>query len=167
MPGQSVPPQILMLSGIGPIDHLRDIGINIKHDLPGVGLNLQDHLEIYLQTECLEPISLFKVNNPIKKLFIGIQWVSTKKGLGATNHFEAGGFIRSSPGVRHPDIQHHFLPLAVNYDGTSPQLCHGYQVHVGPCAQRAEDTFSSGQIILWKVQKLPSITWKRIKTKTK
>jgi choline dehydrogenase len=125
-------PQILMLSGIGPIDHLRDIGINIKHDLPGVGLNLQDHLEIYLQTECLKPISLFKVNNPIKKLFIGIQWMSLKKGLGATNHFEAGGFIRSSPGVKHPDIQHHFLPLAVNYDGTSPQLCHGYQVHVGP-----------------------------------
>ena len=125
-------PQILMLSGIGPKNHLRDIGINIKHDLPGVGLNLQDHLEIYLQTECLEPISLFKVNNPIKRLFIGIQWVSTKKGLGATNHFEAGGFIRSSPGVKHPDIQHHFLPLAVNYDGTSPQLCHGYQVHVGP-----------------------------------
>ena len=125
-------PQILMLSGIGPIDHLRDIGINIKHDLPGVGLNLQDHLEIYLQTECLKPISLFKVNNPIKKLFIGIQWMSVKNGLGATNHFEAGGFIRSSPGVKHPDIQHHFLPLAVNYDGTSPQLCHGYQVHVGP-----------------------------------
>ena len=125
-------PQILMLSGVGPIDHLRDLGIDIKHDLPGVGLNLQDHLEIYLQTECLKPISLFKVNNPLKKLFIGIQWVSTKKGLGATNHFEAGGFIRSSPGVKHPDIQYHFLPLAVNYDGTSPQLCHGYQVHVGP-----------------------------------
>ena len=68
----------------------------------------------------------------MKKLFIGIQWMSLKRGLGATNHFEAGGFIRSSPGVKHPDIQHHFLPLAVNYDGTSPQLCHGYQVHVGP-----------------------------------
>lgn len=87
--------QILMLSGIGPADHFRDVGIEIKDDLPGVGLNLQDHLEIYLQTECLKPISLFTVNNPIKKPLIGTQWMSTKKGLGATNHLMEGGFIRS------------------------------------------------------------------------
>ena len=95
--------QILMLSGIGPADHLRGVGSKIKDDLPGVGLNLQDHLEIYLQAEYLKPISQVTLNNPIKKLSIEIQWMRTKKGLGATNHFMEGAFIRSS-GVKHPDI---------------------------------------------------------------
>lgn len=97
-------PQILMLSGIGPANHLRGVGSEMKDDLPGVGLNLQDHLEIYLQTEYLKPISQVTLNNPIKKLSIGIQWISTKKGLGATNHFMEGVFIRSSSGIKHPDI---------------------------------------------------------------
>ena len=103
-------PQILMLSGIGPADHLRDVGIEIKDDLSGVGLNLQDHLEIYFQTECLKPIPQFTVNNSIKKPLIGIQWMSTKKGLGATDYLREGGFIRSSSGFKHPDIQYQFLP---------------------------------------------------------
>ena len=97
-------PHILMLSGIGPVDHLQGVGSEMKYDLPSFGLNPQDHFEIYLQTECLKPISQVTLNNPIKKLSIGIQWMSTKKGWGATNHFMEGVFIRSSSGVKHPDI---------------------------------------------------------------
>ena len=154
-------PHILMLSGIGPEDHLRGAGIDPRHHLPGVGSNLQDHLEIYLQMQCLKPISLFKVNNLISKLLVGIQWVTTKTGLGATNHFEAGGFIRSAAGVKHPNIQHHFLPLAVNYDGTSPQLCHGFQVHVGPMRPT-----SRGQVRLRSNNPgdVPSIVFNYMKT---
>ena len=125
-------PQILMLSGIGPSEHLRNNGVPVVRDLPGVGSNLQDHLEVYLQMACTKPISLFGVQNSLRKFFVGLQWTLTGTGLGATNHFEAGGFIRSSAGIEHPDIQHHFLPIAVNYDGSNPQSCHGFQVHVGP-----------------------------------
>jgi choline dehydrogenase len=125
-------PKLLMLSGIGPANHLADLDIPIVQDLPGVGENLQDHLEIYLQMECLQPISLYGVQNPISKLMIGLQWIFTRSGLGATNHFESGGFIRSHAGVAHPNIQYHFLPIAMNYDGSTAQKCHGFQVHVGP-----------------------------------
>ena len=125
-------PQLLMLSGIGPANHLADLDIPIVQDLPGVGENLQDHLEIYLQMECLKPISLYGVQNPISKLMIGLQWIFTSSGLGATNHFESGGFIRSHAGVAHPNIQYHFLPIAMNYDGSTAQKRHGFQVHVGP-----------------------------------
>ena len=126
-------PQILMLSGIGPADHLREHGIKVVHDLPGVGQNLQDHIETYVQHRCLQPITLYPVlKNPLRQLLVGIQWTFTGTGLGATNHFEAGGFIRSRAGVDHPDLQFHFLPIAASYDGSSTQPGHGFQAHVGP-----------------------------------
>ena len=125
-------PQLLMLSGIGPADHLIQHGIPVVQDLPGVGANLQDHLEIYLQHECTQPISLYGARHPLRKMLIGMEWILARTGLGATNHFEAGGFIRSRAGVEHPDLQYHFLPIAVNYDGSNPQDTHGFQAHVGP-----------------------------------
>jgi choline dehydrogenase len=125
-------PQILMTSGIGDGDHLSEHGIDVVRDLKGVGQNLQDHLEIYVQMSCTQPITLFSATNPIRQALIGMEWILKKTGLGATNHFEAGGFIRSEPGVEHPDLQYHFLPMAVSYDGASSATCHGYQAHVGP-----------------------------------
>jgi len=125
-------PQLLMLSGIGDGDQLRTHGIDIVHDLKGVGANLQDHLEIYVQMACLEPITLYSATRPWNKLMIGIEWMLFGSGLGATNHFEAGAFIRSEPGVPHPDLQYHFLPMAVSYDGSAAAECHGFQAHVGP-----------------------------------
>ncbi len=124
-------PQLLMLSGVGPQRHLQDMDIKVRHHLPGVGQNLQDHLELYLQMACTQPISLFKYYNLWGKAATGAQWLLTKTGLGATNHFEAGGFIRSRAGVEHPDIQYHFFPMAVRYDGQSPNNSHGFQAHVG------------------------------------
>ena len=126
-------PQILMLSGIGPADHLRQHGIAVVQDLPGVGQNLQDHIETYVQHRCLQPITLYPVlKNPLRQLLVGIEWTFFGTGLGATNHFEAGGFIRSHAGVEHPDLQYHFLPIAASYDGSSSQPGHGFQAHVGP-----------------------------------
>lgn len=125
-------PQILMLSGIGPADDLKAHGIPVVQHLPGVGDNLQDHIEAYVQYECKEPITLYGATNPLAKLKIGVEWIFTGKGLGATNHFEAGGFIRSEAGVLHPDLQYHFLPMAVSYDGSSAAKGHGYQSHIGP-----------------------------------
>ena len=101
-------------------------------DLPGVGRNLQDHLEIYVQHACLQPITLYPVMNPLRQLLVGMQWTFFGTGPGATNHFEAGGFIRSRAGVEHPDLQYHFLPMAVSYDGSSAVKGHGFQAHVGP-----------------------------------
>ena len=100
--------------------------------LPGVGRNLQDHLEIYVQHACTQPISLYAAQRPWNKARIGLEWILLKRGLGATSHFEAGAFIRSRAGVEHPDLQYHFLPIAVNYDGSNPQKTHGFQAHVGP-----------------------------------
>jgi choline dehydrogenase len=126
-------PQILMLSGIGPTDHLRQHGIEVTHDLPGVGQNLQDHIETYVQHRCLQPITLYPVlKNPLRQLLVGIEWTFFGTGIGATNHFEAGGFIRSHAGVEHPDLQYHFLPIAASYDGSATQPGHGFQAHVGP-----------------------------------
>jgi len=125
-------PQLLMLSGIGDADHLRPLDIPLVAHLPGVGANLQDHLEIYVQHACTQPISLYESQKPWNKLRIGLEWILFKRGLGATSHFEAGGFIRSRPGVEHPDLQYHFLPIAMNYDGSNPQQTHGFQAHVGP-----------------------------------
>ena len=121
-----------MLSGIGNADELKKLNIPILQNLPGVGENLQDHLEAYVQYECKQPISLYSATNPLVKLKIGVEWILTRRGLGATNHFESGGFIRSKAGVKHPDLQYHFLPMAVSYDGTSAVKGHGYQAHVGP-----------------------------------
>ncbi|MGH6934273.1 MAG: choline dehydrogenase, partial [Dongiaceae bacterium] len=126
-------PQILMLSGVGPADHLRQHGIAVVQDLPGVGQNLQDHIETYVQHRCLKPITLYPVQkNPLRQLLVGIEWTFLGTGLGASNHFEAGGFIRSRAGVEQPDLQYHFLPIAASYDGTATQPGHGFQAHVGP-----------------------------------
>jgi choline dehydrogenase len=125
-------PKLLKLSGIGPKDELSEHGIQVVQHLPGVGENLQDHLEFYFQVASREPITLYSQMNPVSKALIGLRWMLTKGGLGATNHFETGGFIRSRPGVRYPDIQYHFLPMAVSYDGSSLAKEHGFQAHVGP-----------------------------------
>ena len=125
-------PQLLQLSGIGPPDELRALGLRVVVPLQGVGENLQDHLETYVQYACTEPITLYSATSLPAKAKIGAEWLLTRDGLGATNHFEAGGFIRSEAGVRHPDLQYHFLPMAVSYDGHSAATCHGFQAHIGP-----------------------------------
>ncbi|QIT57060.1 choline dehydrogenase [Aquisalimonas sp. 2447] len=125
-------PQTLMLSGIGPADHLREHGIEVVADRPGVGRNLQDHLEIYVQYGCSKPISLYSAMKPWNKAMIGAEWLIKRTGLGATNHFESGGFIRSDAGVEQPNLQYHFLPMAITYDGATTQDRHGFQAHVGP-----------------------------------
>jgi len=130
-------PQLLKLSGVGPGDELRSHGIDVIRDLPGVGENLQDHLEFYFQVASKQPITLYSAMNPIAKAFIGARWLLTRGGLGATNHFESGGFIRSRSGIRYPDIQYHFLPMAVSYDGSSLAKEHGFQAHVGPMRSKS------------------------------
>ncbi len=130
-------PQLLMLSGIGPAAHLAKHGIAVACDLPGVGRNLQDHLELYIQQECIRPITLYSATGLLQKALIGARWMLFRSGLGATNHFEAGGFIRSRPGVRWPDIQYHFLPLAASYDMSERVRCHGYQAHTGPMRSKS------------------------------
>lgn len=125
-------PQLLQLSGIGNPDELRALGIDVIAPLKGVGENLQDHVETYVQYASKEPITLYSAMNPLAKLKIGVEWLLFGRGLGATNHFESGGFIRSEAGVRHPDLQYHFLPMAVSYDGKAPATCHGFQAHIGP-----------------------------------
>ncbi|WP_170516498.1 choline dehydrogenase [Ruegeria atlantica] len=125
-------PKLLMLSGIGPAAHLAEHGIEVVADRPGVGANLQDHLELYIQQASLQPITLYKHWNLISKGLIGAQWLFTKTGLGASNQFESAAFIRSNPGVEYPDIQYHFLPIAVRYDGQAAAEGHGFQAHVGP-----------------------------------
>jgi choline dehydrogenase len=125
-------PQLLMVSGIGPEDELSKHGIAPVVTLDGVGRNLQDHLEVYVQYACREPITLYGSQRLHNMARIGSQWLLTRKGLGATNHFESGGFIRSEAGVRYPDLQYHFLPMAMSYDGSSSAVCHGFQAHVGP-----------------------------------
>lgn len=125
-------PQLLQLSGVGDPDHLRRLGLPVVAPLRGVGENLQDHLETYVQYACKEPITLYSAISPLAKLRIGVEWLLFGTGLGATNHFESGGFIRSEAGVQHPDLQYHFLPMAVRYDGNAPATGHGFQAHVGP-----------------------------------
>lgn len=124
-------PHILQLSGIGPKQVLEEAGIACQHDLPGVGQNLQDHLEFYFQFKCKQPITLNGELDLWSKFKIGVRWVLTKKGLGATNHFESCGFIRSKAGVEWPDLQYHFLPAAMRYDGKEAFAGHGFQVHIG------------------------------------
>jgi choline dehydrogenase len=124
-------PQLLKLSGIGPAAELQSLGIKVVHDLPGVGENLQDHLEYYFQVSSKQPITLYRHTGLIGRGVVGLQWFLRGTGLGATNHFEAGAFIRSRAGIEHPDIQYHFLPLAVTYDGNSLASEHGFQAHVG------------------------------------
>jgi len=125
-------PKLLMLSGIGPAAHLRDHGIDVVADRPGVGQNLQDHLELYIQMAASQPVSLFKYWNLFGKAWVGLQWLINKTGPGASNQFESAAFIRSDAGVEYPDIQYHFLPIAVRYDGRAATEGHGFQAHVGP-----------------------------------
>jgi choline dehydrogenase len=125
-------PKLLKLSGIGPAQELARHGIQVIHDLAGVGENLQDHLEFYFQMACTQPVTLYSHTSAFRKALIGMRWLLTRDGLGASNHFEAGGFIRSRAGIRYPNIQYHFLPMAVSYDGSSLAQEHGFQAHVGP-----------------------------------
>jgi choline dehydrogenase len=130
-------PQLLKLSGVGPAAELREFGLRVVHDLPGVGENLQDHLEFYFQVACKEPVTLYSSIKPLAKALIGARWLLRKDGLGATNHFESCGFIRSQPGIEYPDIQYHFLPMAVAYDGSTLAQEHGFQAHVGPMRSKS------------------------------
>src|SRR2546429_4016499 len=125
-------PQLLQLSGVGNSEELDALGIGVVHDLSGVGENLQDHLEVYVQYSCTQPVSVQPALKKWKRPFIGAQWLFLRSGPGATNHFEAGGFVRSNDDVAYPNLMFHFLPVAIRYDGTSPAGAHGYQVHVGP-----------------------------------
>ena len=125
-------PKLLMLSGIGPAKHLKDHGIEVVADRPGVGQNLQDHLEVYVQAAASQPVSLYKYWNLLGKAYVGARWLLTRTGPGASNQFESAGFIRSSAGVDYPDLQIHFLPIAVRYDGQVAAAGHGFQAHVGP-----------------------------------
>ncbi|MCB1883042.1 MAG: choline dehydrogenase [Geminicoccaceae bacterium] len=130
-------PKLLLLSGIGDPKDLAEVGIEARHDLPGVGRNLQDHLELYVQVQSLRPITLYGHLGLFAKGRIGLEWLLTKRGLGATNHFEACAFIRSKAGVEYPDIQYHFLPVAIRYDGKAPAEGHGFQAHVGPMRSKS------------------------------
>jgi len=136
-------PQLLMLSGIGPAGELAGHGIDVVHDLPGVGKNLMDHLEVYVQMRCTQPLSLYKDLGLWGRAKIGSQWLAARRGLGATNHFEAGGFMKSAREQSYPDIQFHFLPAAMQYDGSAKADGHGFQAHVGPMLST-----SRGEIVL-------------------
>jgi len=125
-------PQLLQLSGIGDAERLGRLGIGVVHHLPGVGENLQDHLEVYIQHACTQPVSMQPYLKNRYKPLLGAQWLFLRGGHAATNHFEGGGFIRSNSEVAYPNLMYHFLPIAIRYDGTAPAGGHGYQVHVGP-----------------------------------
>jgi choline dehydrogenase len=120
------------VSGVGNAHELEPLGVGVVHDLPGVGENLQDHLEVYVQHACTQPVSVQPALKKWKRPWIGFQWLVLRSGPGATNHFEAGGFVRSNDDVGYPNLMFHFLPVAIRYDGSSPAAKHGYQVHVGP-----------------------------------
>jgi choline dehydrogenase len=125
-------PQLLQLSGVGNAEDLRTLGIDVVNNLPGVGENLQDHLELYVQYACKKPVSMYPALKWYNQPWIGAKWLFGRTGEAATNHFEAGGFIRGNDQVEYPNIQYHFLPVAIRYDGSAPNEGHGYQVHVGP-----------------------------------
>jgi choline dehydrogenase len=133
-------PQLLQLSGIGDADLLRPLGIPVATHLPGVGAHLQDHLEVYVQHACTQPVSLAPSLALWRRPFIGLQWLLTKTGPAATNHFEGGGFVRSNEDVDYPNLMFHFLPVAIRYDGTQPLKGHGYQAHIGPMYSDARGT---------------------------
>jgi choline dehydrogenase len=125
-------PQLLQLSGVGNAAELRPLGVDVVHDLPGVGEHLQDHLEVYVQHSCTQPVSEAPALKWRNRPRIGFEWLFLRKGSGATNHFEAGGFARSNEEIAYPNLMFHFLPVAVRYDGSAPAGDHGYQVHIGP-----------------------------------
>lgn len=143
-------PKLLMLSGIGPAPHLGRHGIAVVADRPGVGQNLQDHMELYIQQESLLPVTLHSVLNPVSKALIGARWLLFKTGPGATNHFEAAAFVRSAPGVDYPDIQYHFLPAAIRYDGRAAARGHGFQAHVGPMRSKSRGSVALRSADPWQ-----------------
>jgi choline dehydrogenase len=130
-------PQLLQLSGVGNAVELEALGVRVLHDLPGVGANLQDHLEVYVQHSASRPVSMQPALSKWRAPLIGLQWLALRSGPAATNHFESGGFVRSNDEVRYPNVMFHFLPLAIRYDGSAPSEGHGYQVHVGPMSSDA------------------------------
>jgi choline dehydrogenase len=132
--------QLLKLSGIGPAGELREHGIAVLADRPGVGANLQDHLEFYFQMACTRPITLYGQSGLLGKALVGAQWLFLRSGIGASNQFESCGFIRSKAGIKYPDIQYHFFPMAINYDGSSLATEHGFQAHVGPMRSKSRGT---------------------------
>lgn len=125
-------PQLLMLSGIGDPAQLSKQGVDVVASSPEVGQHLQDHLEVYLQYACRKPVSIYPATRWYRKLMVGLEWLVSRTGAGATNHFEAGGFLRSGLDSGYPDLQYHFLPLAMDYDGKDQFQGHGFQLHVGP-----------------------------------
>ena len=133
-------PQLLQLSGIGDRSHLESVGVDCVVDLPGVGENMQDHLEVYIQYACKEPVSMQPHLAKWRAPWIGFQWLFFRKGPAATNHFEAGAFVKSNPSEPYPNLMFHFLPIAIRYDGTAPTKGHGYQVHVGPMYSDSKGT---------------------------
>jgi choline dehydrogenase len=136
-------PQLLMLSGVGPASNLKAHEIPLVQEMSGVGSNLQDHLEIYIQERCSQPITLYNQSSwrfPHNMIRIGLQWFFNRTGLAASSHLESGGFARSRPDVEHPDIQFHFLPSTVHDDGRTAGTCHAYQVHVGPMRSKSSGT---------------------------
>ncbi len=135
-------PKLLMLSGIGPAAHLAEHGIQVVADRPGVGANLQDHLEVYVQYAARQPITLYSYWNLLGKAWVGARWLFSSTGPGASNQFESAGFIRSAAGVEYPDLQYHFLPLAVRYDGSVAVKAHGFQAHVGPMRSKSRGAVS-------------------------
>jgi choline dehydrogenase len=135
-------PKLLMLSGVGPAAHLAEHGIKVVADRGGVGANLQDHLEIYMQYAASKPVTLYKYWNLWGKAYVGAQWLFTGGGLGASNQFEACAFIRSRAGIDYPDIQYHFLPIAVRYDGKATADGHGFQAHVGPMRSKSRGSIT-------------------------
>ena len=153
-------PQLLQLSGVGNARELEQLGIAPVHDLPGVGENLQDHLEVYVQHACTQPVSVAPAIQWRNRPKIGLEWLLRRTGPGATNHFEAGGFIRSNDEVAYPNLMFHFLPLAIRYDGSAPQG-HGYQVHVGPMYS---DVRGSVKIVSRDPRKHPAIRFNYLST---
>ncbi|HEY5267045.1 MAG TPA: choline dehydrogenase [Acidimicrobiales bacterium] len=125
-------PHLLQLSGVGNAEELSALGVDVVTNLPGVGENLQDHLEVYVQHGCTQPVSVAPALKLRNRPWIGAQWLFFRKGPGATNHFEGGGFARSNEDVAYPNLMFHFLPIAIRYDGSSPAADHGYQIHIGP-----------------------------------
>ena len=154
-------PQLLQLSGIGEADALRKLGIDVVADLPGVGEDLQDHLEVYVQYACTQPVSMQPALKWRNRPAVGARWLLARGGPGATNHFEAGGFVRSNDEVEYPNLMFHFLPLAVRYDGSAPASEHGFQVHVGPMNS---DVRGSVRIVSTDPQAHPALRFNYLST---
>lgn len=156
-------PQLLQLSGVGNAAELEKLGIDVVKDLPGVGENLQDHLEVYIQYACKQPVSMQPSLAKWKRPYIGAQWLFLRSGPAATNHFEGGGFVRSNDEVKYPNLMFHFLPVAIRYDGSAPTGGHGYQVHVGPMYA---DTRGSVKITSTDPRQHPAIRFNYLSTET-